>query len=322
MNRIFPYVVLLISFGLAGTAAYYSIFGLSKLFSASTFAVIIMASILEVSKLVTATYLHRFWNMISRLMKIYLTVAVCILMFITSLGIYGFLVSSYQKTAYKMENVDKLVETLNIKRNRYHEQLTDVRKEKDQITATIKELNSKQGTQNQYTDKNGNIIRYTDRRTANSINEEVKANADIRDGLYEKETVINDSITALDLQILDLQTNSDVAAEIGPLKYISEITGKPMDIVVNWFILLFIIVFDPLAVILLIAANQILVKNKKQSDEYDEDHEFNKVTNQIVEDLEDELTNNETVIEPEPVKPQPKPESKHLSQAWRTQSRK
>jgi len=317
MHRIFPYVVLLISFGLAGTAAYYSIFGLSKLFSASAFAVIIMASILEVSKLVTATYLHRFWNMISRLMKIYLTVAVCILMFITSLGIYGFLVSSYQKTAFKMENVDKLVETLNIKRNRYQEQLTDVRKEKDQITATIKELNSKQGTQNQYTDKNGNIIRYTDRRTANSINEEVKANAVIRDGLYEKETVINDSITVLDLRILDLQTNSDVAAEVGPLKYISEITGKPMDIVVNWFILLFIIVFDPLAVILLIAANRILVKNKKQQKTKNENEGlFDKVEHEKEENIQ------ETVTQPEPVKPQPKPESKHLSQAWRTQSRK
>jgi hypothetical protein len=317
MHRIFPYVVLLISFGLAGTAAYYSIFGLSKLFSASAFAVIIMASILEVSKLVTATYLHRFWNMISRLMKIYLTVAVCILMFITSLGIYGFLVSSYQKTAYKMENVDKLVETLNIKRNRYQEQLTDVRKEKDHITATIKELNSKQGTQNQYTDKNGNIIRYTDRRTANSINEEVKANAVIRDGLYEKETVINDSITALDLRILDLQTNSDVVAEVGPLKYISEITGKPMDIVVNWFILLFIIVFDPLAVILLIAANRILVKNKKQQKTKNENEGlFDKVEHEKEENIQ------ETVTQPEPVKPEPKPESKHLSQAWRTQSRK
>jgi len=250
-------------------------------------------------------------------MKIYLTVAVCILMFITSLGIYGFLVSSYQKTAYKMENVDKLVETLNIKRNRYQEQLTDVRKEKDQITATIKELNSKQGTQNQYTDKNGNIIRYTDRRTANSINEEVKANAVIRDGLYEKETVINDSITALDLRILDLQTNSDVAAEVGPLKYISEITGKPMDIVVNWFILLFIIVFDPLAVILLIAANRILVKNKKQQKIKNENEGlFDKVEHEKEENIQ------ETVTQPEPVKPEPKPESKHLSQAWRTQSRK
>jgi len=317
MHRIFPYVVLLISFGLAGTAAYYSIFGLSKLFSASAFAVIIMASILEVSKLVTATYLHRFWNMISRLMKIYLTVAVCILMFITSLGIYGFLVSSYQKTAYKMENVDKLVETLNIKRNRYNEQLTDVRKEKDQITATIKELNSKQGTQNQYTDKNGNVIKYTDNRTANRINEEVKANAVIRDNLYQKESVINDSITALDLQILDLQTNSDVAAEVGPLKYISEITGKPMDIVVNWFILLFIIVFDPLAVILLIAANRILVKNKKQQKTNNENEGlFDKVEHEKEENIQ------ETVTQPEPVKPEPKPESKHLSQAWRTQSRK
>lgn len=320
MKYIFPYLVLLISFGLAGTAAYYSIFGLSRLFSASAFAVTIMASILEISKLITASYLHRFWNMITRLMKIYLVSAVCILMFITSLGIYGFLISAYQKTANELENIDKLIETVEFKKQRFQVQLTDVRTEKDQITKTIKELNSKQGIQNQYTDKNGNIVRYTDRRTANAVNVEVKRNADVRDKLYEKESRLNDSITKLDLEILDLKTNNEVAAEVGPLRYISDITGKPMDTVVNWFVLLFIMVFDPLAVILLIAANRIILNNRKQS----ESKPVTETPIQQEQVIPEESKPVEDVVEQEQQEPQakPEPQRKHLSQAWRTSERK
>lgn len=318
MKHIFPYLVLLISFGLAGTAAYYSIFGLSRLFSASAFAVTIMASILEISKLITASYLHRFWNMITRLMKVYLVSAVCILMFITSLGIYGFLVSAYQKTANKLENIDKLIETVELKKQRFQIQLTDVRSEKDQITKTIKELNSKQGIQNQYTDKNGNIIKYTDRRTAEAVNLEVKRNAEVRDKLYEKESVLNDSITKLDLEILDLKTNNEVAAEVGPLRYISDITGKSMDVVVNWFVLLFIIVFDPLAVILLIAANRIILNNRKQN----ELQPVTETTTQQEQVISEESKPVEEVVEQSQTQAKPVPERKHLSQAWRTSERK
>ena len=318
MKHIFPYLVLLISFGLAGTAAYYSIFGLSRLFSASAFAVTIMASILEISKLITASYLHRFWNMITRLIKVYLVSAVCILMFITSLGIYGFLVSAYQKTANKLENIDKLIETVELKKQRFQIQLTDIRSEKDQITKTIKELNSKQGIQNQYTDKNGNVIKYTDRQTAEAVNLEVKRNAEVRDKLYEKESVLNDSITKLDLEILDLKTNNEVAAEVGPLRYISDITGKSMDVVVNWFVLLFIIVFDPLAVILLIAANRIILNNRKQN-------ELQPVTETTIQQeqvISEQSKPVEEVVEQPQTQAKPEPERKHLSQAWRTSDRK
>jgi hypothetical protein len=316
VNRIFPYLVLLISFGLASTAAYYSIFGLSKLFSASAFAVIIMASILEISKLVTATYLHKYWHMITRIMKVYLTIAVCILMFITSLGIYGFLVSSYQTTAYKMENIDKLIETIQLKKSRFETQLNDIRLEKDQITQTIKELNSKQGIQNEYTDNNGNVTKYTDLKSSELVNIEIKRNADIRNQLYIKESILSDSITSLDLRVLDLQTNTEAATELGPLRYISKITGKPMDIVVNWFILLFIIVFDPLAVILLIAANRIIIQEKSiktstTPTEYNEIVQSESDSVDIVSD--NQITDTEM---------QPVVESKHLSQAWRTQSSK
>ena len=95
MKKIFPYVVYTAAFALAGSAAYYSVFGLSKLFSSQAVAVTIMAATLEVSKLISASYLHRYWKQINFLLKTYLTSAVLILIIITSIAIYGFLVSAY-----------------------------------------------------------------------------------------------------------------------------------------------------------------------------------------------------------------------------------
>ena len=110
MNRIFPYVVLIAAFALAGSAAYYSVFGLSKLFSSQAGAIIILAGTLEASKLISASYLHRYWEQITWTIRIYLMIAVFILMCITSLGIYGFLVSAYQDTANRYANQEVIIE--------------------------------------------------------------------------------------------------------------------------------------------------------------------------------------------------------------------
>lgn len=109
-NRLLAFLVLSASISLAATAAYYSVFGISKLFASQALAVIIMASILEISKLITAAYLEKYWKVIHWTRKAYLMLAMAVLMAITSLGIYGFLVSAYQDTAYKVQSVDKRVQ--------------------------------------------------------------------------------------------------------------------------------------------------------------------------------------------------------------------
>ena len=126
--------MLLAALSLAATAAYYSVYGISKLFTSQATAVIIMASILEASKLITATYLERFWNTIHWIRKIYLLAAMIILMGITSLGIYGFLVSAYQDTAYKMQSLDKVVEVEQTKQLRFKEQSSQVASEREMLT--------------------------------------------------------------------------------------------------------------------------------------------------------------------------------------------
>ena len=290
----FPYIVLSAAFGLAGTAAYYSVFGLSKLFSSQATAVIVMASILEVSKLITASYLHQQWKSISFLLKTYLVTAVFILMCITSLGIYGFLVSAYQETAYELKNQESEIAVLQLKKDRYQTLSNDIRTEKESLNKNITDLTS--GLSNnviQYTNAEGQVITTTSSATRKALQLELDRTISRRDTLYSQEIVYSDSVGKLDQQMLRIQTESDVSAEVGPIKYVAQQVNQSVDTVVNWFILLFIFVFDPLAVMLLISANR-LIKSKRKPvivDGWDEDHAHDMALNNMVDNLsEDELT--------------------------------
>jgi len=290
---VFPYIVLSAAFGLAGTAAYYSVFGLSKLFSSQATAVIVMASILEVSKLITASYLHQQWKSISFLLKTYLVTAVFILMCITSLGIYGFLVSAYQETAYELKNQESEIAVLQLKKDRYQTLSSDIRTEKESLNKNITDLTS--GLSNnviQYTNAEGQVITTTSSATRKALQSELDRTISRRDTLYSQEIVYSDSVGKLDQQMLRIQTESDVSAEVGPIKYVAQQVNQSVDTVVNWFILLFIFVFDPLAVMLLISANR-LIKSKRKPviDDWDEDHAHDMALNNMVDNLsEDELT--------------------------------
>ena len=258
MKKYFPYLVLIAALALASSAAYYSVYGISKLFSAAAVSVAIMAGTLEASKLIAATYLHRYWKKINFLFKLYLTSAVLILMFITSIGIYGFLTASYQTTANELFVMDKEIAIIEMKKSRYLEQLTGYTSEKTQLASSITELTK--GLSNnkvQWRDKEtGQIITSTSSKTRKVLQTQLNDFKTQRNNVSLKIESLTDSVTKLDLQVLDLQSNSEVANEIGPLKYVSELLDRPMNQVVNWFILIFIFVFDPLAVVLLIGANK------------------------------------------------------------------
>lgn len=259
MTKRFPYIVLAAAFSLAASAAYYSVFGLSKLFSSQATAVIILASTLEISKLISASYLHRYWSQITVMMRVYLTTAVVILMMITSLGIYGFLVSSYQDTAYRLQNLETIVSNYETKKNRFQLQLNATTLEKQAVDKNVMKLtNALSSNQIQYTDRNGNQVIKTDASNRKAYEKQLDISMIRLQELTKREASLSDSVTSIELKITDLQTSSTVAAEVGPLKYIAQITGKSMDTVVNWLIIMLILVFDPLAVILLISANKIL----------------------------------------------------------------
>jgi len=264
----FIFLMIASTFALATSAAYYSVFGLSSLFAGAKTEVIIMAGALEFSKLIIASYLHNHWNTIGWL-KWYLTSAVVILMIITSLGIYGFLTSAYQTTADKLGTTNKLVEVVELKKGRFQEQLTYYNDDKLKLNESINNLRGGlvSNTQSRV-DSRGNLITTTSSSQRNALESQLKSSVEQRELVSKKIEGLTDSITKLEFDVLDLQTNNEVMAEVGPLRYMSEITGKPMNIIVNWFTLLIVFVFDPLAISMVIALNKLINKEQNGNKSY------------------------------------------------------
>ena len=260
------------------SAAYYSVFGLSSLFAGAKTEVMIMASALEFSKLIVASYLHNNWKSIGVLLRSYLTTGVIVLMLITSAGIYGFLTSAYQITSDQLTIIDKQTEVVSLKQSRFQEQIDGYRLEKEQINKSISELSA--GLSNNvitYTDANGNRVTTTSSSTRKVLTEQLNDAKVQRNTISQKMESLTDSITKLDLRILDMESNNEVAAEVGPLRYLSKITGKPMDVIVNWFTLLIVFVFDPLAIAMVIAINKYINGNPIKVEEVTPEYSKNDV---------------------------------------------
>ena len=270
--------MLVLAILLAGTAAYFSVWGLSQLFAGASLAVIIMASVLEVGKVIITTALHTYWSNLNRGLKVYLTTAVVILMIITSAGIYGFLSNAYQKTANELEIHEGEINVLVTKKDAFQASIDE---NKRLITDKVNEKDETSNRLNKRIDNidftKGNQSRRADIATAegnkrlNTISSEI-------DVLNAKNSVLLDSVNKYNVEVLELKSGSKIAGEVGPLKYISELTGTPMANVVNYLILLLIFVFDPLAIALVLATNRIFELNGKQTPlepkvEYDKDDE-------------------------------------------------
>lgn len=264
-KKLLPYLVVISALSVSLSAAFYSVTGIGKMFSGSSTNVMIMMASLEIAKLILASLLYQYWGKLNRALKAYYFIAIFTLMIITSGGIYGYLSSAYSETAYKVENVDKQIGVLNTKRKMFEVQLGDVKAEKLRVDNNIQDLTKGLSNNNQtYKDRSGNILTTTSSANRKSFENQISLSQKRRDELSIKETALNDSITQIDLKKLDLETNADLAGEIGPLKYIAKLTNKPMDVVVNWFIIALMLVFDPLAVSLVVGANVIFSDKEKE----------------------------------------------------------
>lgn len=254
---ILPTLIALSALSVSASAAFYSITGLSKLFAGASFAIIIMASSLEVAKLVIASFLFQYWSSINKLLKIYLTIALGVLILITSAGIYGFLSSAYEITASKNTVVEKQIAALETKKSNYITVRDGYIKDKEQVTKSTSELRSalSTGSTTQYKDKSGQILNVANTGNRKAFEKQLDNTSKEEEKLIGKIDILNDSILSLDNQILTAQSNTELTGELGPLKYISKLSGISMDKIINWFILIIIFVFDPLAISLVIAAN-------------------------------------------------------------------
>jgi hypothetical protein len=269
-NRLLPFLIAFSALSISATAAYYSVTGLSMLFAGASFAVLVMASSLEISKLVIASLLYQYWDKLNKILRTYLTIATIVLILITSAGIYGFLSSAYQSVATQSEIVDKQIAALESKKVLYEETrdnlLTD-RKSNNELKGALSK-----NSITQYTDKNGNLVI----RNNNAAIKNIESTSKENEKLASKIDVVNDSIFSLENRILEVKVNSEASSELGPLKYLSGLTGQPMDKIINWFLLIIIFVFDPLAISLVIAANFAFnqVSKKKPYQLTEEDKEW------------------------------------------------
>ena len=257
-KKLFPYIIALSALAVSASAAFYSVSGIMKLFAGASLAVGIMAGSLEVAKLVIASLLYQYWTELNKFLRTYLTIAAFVLILITSAGIYGFLSSAYQETANRATIVDQQILALETKKKLYEQTQEGIYKEKQSL-AGLKESLSK-GTTTQFTDRKGNLVV----RSNNASIKQIELASSSDEKLSSKLDVVNDSIFSLENKILEVKTNSTVTSELGPLKYLSGLTGQPMDKIINWFLLVIIFVFDPLAIALVIAANFAFGRKEEQ----------------------------------------------------------
>jgi hypothetical protein len=247
--RVFPLIIALSALSVSASAAVYSVTGLSMLFAGASTAVMIMASSLEVSKLVIASLLYQYWDRLNKILRIYLTVAAVVLVLITSAGIYGYLSSAYQKTADQTSIVDSKIASLETKKKLYENTRSGILQEKQSLSELKGSLSK--GTTTQFTDRKGNLVVKSNNASIKQIESASKSD----EKLSAKLDVVNDSIFSLETKMLEIKTTAVGESELGPLKYLSQLTGVAMDRIINWYILVIIFVFDPLAIALVVAAN-------------------------------------------------------------------
>ena len=243
-RKLFPYIIAISALLVSGSAIFYSVYGLSKLFAGASKAVIIMAGSLEFAKLVVASLLYQYWGEINKLLRLYLTIACITLMLITSGGIYGFLSGAYQSTATESELLDKHKVMLQTKQDRFQKQLDS---EKELVVYYTEALSNP--TMIQYIDREtGQLVNTTSYRQRKLMTSQLK---EVKDNVNR----LNDSISIYDMKVLNKELSNESSRELGPLKYVAKSLGIEMDTVVNYFLLLIVFVFDPLAIALVVAAN-------------------------------------------------------------------
>lgn len=313
---IFPFIIALSALSVSLSAAFYSVSGLGKLFAGASTQVIIMASSLEVSKLVIASLLYQYWDSLNKVLRAYLSVATVILMLITSMGIYGFLSGAYQETANRAGTVDAQVALLETKKANYVSQRDLLTKEKEGLVTSMTSLQSGlANNKTSYVDKKGNLIQSSSSADRRSLEKQLDASTSRQENLNVKLDDVNNKIFELDNQIVEAKTGSDIAAELGPLRYISGLTGTPMDQIVNYLLLIIIFVFDPLAISLVIAANFAFAQLKPKETLYEEKAYHNEFKEW------EEATIQDGLEEEKPAEPQEEPirleEEKVLEEDWK-----
>ena len=258
---ILAWLLLLTGLTISGVAIYYSVVGLTAIFSAAAIPIIIMGSALEVGKLVCASWLKSNWEKAPRFMKYYMTIAVVVLMLITSMGIFGFLSKAHNDQTLVSGDVGSKIAIYDEKIKTAKENIESDRKQLKQMDEAVDQIMAR-STSEGGADK-ANAVRKSQARDRSALAKDIETNQKLIASLNDESAPIRAEVRK-------------VEAEVGPIKYIAAfIYGTAPDEsmlerAVTWIIILIVIVFDPLAVIMLLAAQMTFAWTKEQK-EQDED---------------------------------------------------
>ena len=275
----FPFLIAFSALSVSTSAAFYSVSGLSKLFAGASLEVIIMAGSLEFAKLVTASLLYQYWDTINKTLRTYLSIATVVLVLITSMGIYGFLSAAYQETYSKLSAVENQKGFIQQKIDFYQNDVTRYDTEIERISSNISTLSNAKASSIEVRDStvSGGVRRTISTTELRMAQSRINIEEENRKSTQEKRIIASDSLQKFQLQVLELDNNTEVAGELGPLQYLSSLTGYSMDKIINVLLLIIIFVFDPLAISLVIAANfafeKAYPKNKYKENLYGEEVE-------------------------------------------------
>jgi hypothetical protein len=259
MDKSLKYLVGISAIIIAGCAAYFSITGLGILFAGASISVMVMAGSLEYAKLVTATYLKQKWDDIKGFNKWYLTISVVVLMAITSAGIFGYLSNAFQQQNIKLEQVQREIDVWNNKIKFTNDQILTLQGQQKDLSTTQNTLLTKGNV-------NSRLIRSADNRDKQSTK------------LSNKINILQDSIVAYNGYINDIKNNNiELEREVGGFRFVAEAFGVELNSVVKFFIFLIVLVFDPLAIALVIAFNQLVIGEKLPKKKEDEDDNIKEV---------------------------------------------
>lgn len=239
------------AFVIAGVAAYFSVQGIATLYAGAFISVLVMAGALEVGKLVATSFLYRYWHKTGLLLKTYVLAAIITLMGITSMGIFGFLTAAYQTSLIEYSQATTQQEFL-------VSQKDILQKELDSLTTRVETLNQSRLSQEQR-------LPQMSRRAAAPVYEDIKQSGEEIAQARARMNEIFTEIKNLDTQTLEAQKQSGKQKDIGTLKYAAELFNTDINTIVKWFTLAIIIVFDPLAIALVLAYN--IAANRKFKEE-------------------------------------------------------
>jgi len=237
----------------AGCAAYFSVTGLGVLFAGASISVMVMAGSLEAAKLVAATYLKQEWDTLKGFNKWYLTIAVATLMLITSAGIFGYLSNAFQQQNLSLQKVERDIAVYQ----------TQIEKNDKEIERYTNQLNNQQNIRNS---QEANLSKQIDKDKSTARVSQMIRNADKEissiskriDELTKQNNVSLDSINSIK------NNNIELEREVGGFRFVADAFGVPLNDVVKFFILIIVLVFDPLAVALIIAFNGLIMKRREE----------------------------------------------------------